>query len=133
MTTTDPQHRDEMQAEGARGLRKTTTDPTEETTVSHPPLTAEEFGGVPYAGVPIVDFEDWEAWGAYGHVDPAAMCAALDAWTEANVGPGEDPWEDDLVAHRWAVVTERGPEWVIRWGGVSADTPGAFPITLAVV
>ena len=111
----------------------TTTDPTEETTMIHPPLTAEEFGGDLHAGVRVVYFEDGERWGAYGHIDPAAMCAALDAWTLENCGPGEDPWEEGQVARLWAVVTERKPEWVIRWGGVSADTTGAFPITLAVV
>lgn len=106
-------------------------------TAQLPPLTEAEFneGTIAYEGVLFVESEDGACF-AYGHLDRAAFAAAVQAYYD-DVCPGEyvgdDAVREDEVAHAWAVTTQAGPEWMIRWGRVNAETSQAFPITLRVV
>jgi hypothetical protein len=106
-------------------------------------MTAEEFGGSVRAGVRLLVLEaedESEVLAAWGHVDRGAMEAAererwkVWGWTDAALEGM--PSLVERVEHVWAVQSGRqhvddGGNWVINWQGVTAETPGAFPITLA--
>ncbi|WP_169165128.1 hypothetical protein [Cellulomonas taurus] len=98
-----------------------------------PPLTAEEFNdgaGYTYRGVPIIENEGGDWVFAYGHVDHETFADAVSDYdAEATLC---DPTDPDQVEHLHAItlVGPDGPDgWFITWSGITAETPGAFPIT----
>ncbi|MDF9717375.1 hypothetical protein [Nocardioides sp. ChNu-99] len=108
-------------------------------TTQHPSLTAEEFAagcGYTYGGVPLCEEERAEWVFAYGHVDPDTFAAAVNAMDLDLAGEALG-YEAAAVEHRWAITTipASSPEgWWITWAddgaAVTAETPGAFPITV---
>jgi hypothetical protein len=98
-----------------------------------PPLTAEDFvaPGFTYRGVPVVEPEDGDCVFTHGHVDADLFVAAVHDYDSEFADPGAaEAHNPDDVEHWWAVTIEPAPEWRIRWGGITADTPGAFPVTV---
>jgi hypothetical protein len=102
-------------------------------------VTPEQFGGITRADVTFVELEDGDRWVALGHVDSAAMCAALNQWqieclagfVDLSVDDGD--FDTDMVEHLWAVDVVPSPDpdsWYIRWGEVTEADVDAFPITL---
>ncbi|WP_372595601.1 hypothetical protein, partial [Actinotalea sp.] len=86
-------------------------------------------------GVPIVENEDATHVYSYGHVDPQAMADAVNAWDQEMVGDFSMDWRTgaDEVQHAYAVTIKGAgdPEgWWMSWRDVTAETPGAFPISL---
>jgi hypothetical protein len=108
-------------------------------------MTRERFGGTVYAGVRLLVLEtedEEETLSAWGHVDRDALEAAererWKVWGWTDAGLADMPPLVERVEHVWAVESGRrhvddGGQWVIDWQGVTADTPGAFPITVAVL
>jgi hypothetical protein len=106
-------------------------------------MTRERFGGTDYAGVRLLVLEtedEEEVLSAWGHVDRDALEAAererwkVAGWTDVDLA--DMPPLVERVEHVWAIESGRrhaddGGQWVIDWQGVTAETPGAFPITLA--
>lgn len=96
------------------------------------------FGTQEYAGVRIIEFEE-EGYGAPGHVDPPRMVEAIRAYVAHTAAAwGNDaafvalavedtPAAVEDVEHVW--VTFDGGDERVTWDGVTADTPGAFPMT----
>lgn len=105
-------------------------------------MTAERFGGAVRAGVRLLVMEgddEEEVLSAWGHIDRDAMEAAererWKVWGWTDEALKDLPPRVEGVEHVWAVETgvrDDPPVWVINWQGVTAETPGAFPITLAV-
>ncbi|SFK32220.1 hypothetical protein [Cellulomonas sp. KH9] len=98
-----------------------------------PPLTAEDFdsgSGYTFRGLPIIEDEDGTYVYTHGHVDPETFAAAVDDYDREVAGWLDDPCDADGVDHMYAVTLAGPPEWWMSWNGVTAETPGAFPITV---
>lgn len=97
-----------------------------------PPLTAEDFtsgSGYTFRGVPVIENEDGTHAYTYGHVDPETFAAAVSDY-DREVAGEDEPTDADSVDHRYAITTVSPPEWWMTWKNVTAETPGAFPITV---
>lgn len=97
-----------------------------------PALTAEDFddgSGYTFRGVPITENEDGTSVYAYGHVDPETFAGAVSDY-DREVGGVDEPTNPDAVSHLYAITIEGPPAWWITWKGVTAETPGSFPITV---
>lgn len=72
---------------------------------------------------------DWVI--GYGHGDKAAFAAAVDDYDRyaGELDLDETGYTADEVAHLWAVVDDKDAER-ITWRDVTAETPGAFPISV---
>lgn len=102
-----------------------------------PPLTAADFdagAGYTFRGVPIIENEGGDVMYAYGHVDPVTFAGAVDDYdTEVAgcvMGVDSEPTDPEDVDHLYAVTVTGPPEWWMSWNDVTAETPGAFPITV---
>lgn len=104
-----------------------------------PPLTADEFNdgaGFTYRGVPIIENENATHVYAYGHVDAATMAGAVNDYDAEMVGVADETvgaYVASEVQHTYAVTlkTPSDPDgWWISWQDVTAETPGAFPVTV---
>lgn len=79
---------------------------------------------------------------AHGHHDPAEFVKQIKVYDTLVNGP--EPYDDVMdegeVKHYWAVRTNVNFEdvddgedidgWWIKWGGITQDTPNAFPVTV---
>lgn len=119
-----------------RGPCCTACDPDALPSPPLPPLTAEDLAagsGFTFRGVPVIEQEDGDYVFAYGHVDPDTMAGAVDDYYRHVGGFVDDPTDPEDVAHRYAVTlaSPDDPEgWCLTWHGVTAQTPGAFPLTV---
>jgi len=108
----------------------TTTHPTPPL----PPLTAEDFkGGTVVAGIDLSEDENANWVIAFGHLDKTEYAHAVNAYdTGANGEPylDGDQYTEEDVQHAHAVTITRPPEWWISLRNVTAETPGAFPVTV---
>ena len=103
-----------------------------------PPLTADDFRtGHAFHGVDIIEDEDGDTFFTYGHVPADTFAAAVDGYdvevAGMVMGVDTEPNEPDDVTHRYAVTVaspDSAGEWQIYWGGVTAETPGSFPVTV---
>lgn len=71
-----------------------------------------------------------------GHQDKGEFAAAVNRYDTAMNGepfPEDEQWNASFVAHEWAVLGERNGEpclfSAIDGECVTADTPGAIPVT----
>lgn len=100
---------------------------------TYPPLTPETFGGTLCAGIPLIEFEDGDRWCALGHVDPEQMADAVLAYEIGVHGEiAAERMDPEDVQHLYAITGDPDEE-SIWWDGVTAEAPGAFPITLVVI
>ena len=64
-----------------------------------------------------------------GHMDKAAFAALVDQFERVASGEATtDPWDPDVIVHRWVVPTD-DDEGLFITKGVTAETPGAVPVT----
>ncbi|KQO98597.1 hypothetical protein ASF30_11080 [Leifsonia sp. Leaf264] len=98
-------------------------------------VTAEDFRTQwdPTTSYPF--FDDREGTGIYGHghTDQAEFVATVNTWS--NWFSEEEPrYYAADVQHLWGVAMTTGPdspreEWMLLLDEVTAETPGAFPVT----
>jgi hypothetical protein len=102
-------------------------------TTIHPPLTRQQFEdgcGYTYRGVSICEDENATWVYAYGHIDPAEFVKVLHDYDIETAGVDE-PYAHSDVQHRWATTTRPAPDWWIDFpSSNTAETPGAFPVTV---
>lgn len=103
-----------------------------------PPLTADDMkmlwdNGKTY---PFVESENCTVMG-YGHPDRAEFAALVSDYDRAaGWDDGEDSTAADDVSQLWAVRVpnpsgaEEADGWWMRWSDVTAETPGAFPVSI---
>ncbi|HEY1177557.1 MAG TPA: hypothetical protein VGF17_15475 [Phytomonospora sp.] len=85
---------------------------------------------------PFVEDENCNVHG-YGHQDKAEFAAEVNRYDMAEGGLAVDEacWEASDITHRWAVMDPDGERFWVKTGPegdrrpVTAETPGAFPIT----
>jgi hypothetical protein len=101
-------------------------------------VTAEDFEVRWDADRTFPFFEDDYGSGVYGygHQDRAAFAAAVNAFDvyAGSVSLDEANYEAGDVHHVWAIAYDPFPDahdddWRFRTGGITADTPRAFPMT----
>lgn len=104
---------------------------------NYPPLTAEEFAtgcADPSAPIPVCEDENGYNVFMMGHHDPISVMKAVQKYDEDMTGETFELGEGySLPEQVWAITEQPadGPDgWAVRWGGISADTPGAFPMTV---
>lgn len=83
--------------------------------------------------VPFIEDENCNITG-YGHRDKELFAEQVNAYdTLCNGEPDAEAeqWTADDIGHRWAVMDGNEERFWVRLDGepVTADTPGAFPIT----
>ena len=92
-------------------------------------------------GVEVDGFGEDGGYVARGHVPDLRFVAACNHMARTILGLRnvfDDPLLtlDDVlpaVSRVWAVSTDPVPDgydWAVRYGGITEDTPGAFPITV---
>ena len=94
------------------------------------PLTLDDFPGR-IGGLPLVVLAEGETYAGYGHLDRAAVAAAVHAHEVEQDGAGQ-PWGPDEVWWEW-VVTVREPtaRREPRWRTVAGPgVPDAWPLTM---
>ena len=72
---------------------------------------------------------------AHGHHDREAFARQVCEYDKLVAGSDfyDEPMDGSDVQHLWAVRLDRGHEedgWMIQWGGVTENTPNAFPVTV---
>lgn len=111
---------------------------TDERTI-YPPLTREEFDdgcAGTYKSVGICEDESGSFMYAWGHVPPATMLAALDAYAQEmwHFSPREAEFTAADVRHRWAQTIQPpdGPDgwWISFADDITADSPQAWAVTV---
>ena len=69
---------------------------------------------------------------AWGHPDPVTLAGRITEYDRRASGdPEAEATQPENISRVYAVMVEDGEEWRIRWGSsVSADTEGAFPVSI---
>jgi hypothetical protein len=68
---------------------------------------------------------------AYGHHDPEKFVALVREYDDLCDPRYAETHSVADVQHIWATVEgSRDEEWVAHWGGVTAETPDAIPLTV---
>lgn len=107
-------------------------------TVPPMPLAAADFGPMHYRGVRFYEDEEGDIW-AHGHVPPEEMVAAIGEFFADVSAPAFDlvPPDPSAVQHCYAVRADgpprgdEGPYMSVH--GITAETPGAIPVTYVPV
>lgn len=104
---------------------------------SAPPVFEHEAYGIRAAALEDISLSDGIV--ASGHIDPRRFVAACSkvardewsCWLSDVTRPGT---VYAAVRHVWAVYTDdsTAEDWRLAWDGVTAETPGAFPVTVLV-
>ena len=70
---------------------------------------------------------------AYGHPDKAEFVQLVKQYDDLCNGSPVEAHATGDVQHVWATVerdVDAPEDWRTNWGGVTAETPGAFPMTV---
>lgn len=105
-------------------------------TTNYRALTEQEFGdgsGFEYQGIPLVEDEDGRFVFAWGHRDKHIYALAVNEYDEEMAGPQDVKYEAEDVQHVWAITVKPADHpdgWYIDWSDATADTPGAFGLSV---
>jgi hypothetical protein len=98
------------------------------------PWTAADFGSeptLPGGTIPFVSLgEDGEYFAAWGHVDKATFAAEATAYARSPEWGGDPTITAEDVRHRWVVAVHDEDGSGLQWDGVTAETPGAFTVSV---
>lgn len=80
---------------------------------------------------PFVESEDATIM-AYGHHDKAQFVKIVREYDGLCDPEWAETHAESDVQHLWAVRTDDNGEhvWWIKWSGITAETPNAFPVTV---